>query len=194
MGSDGYGDIRSNRDGGSGRMGSMVRKNNSFKEVLKGEGQQRKGLGDRLVRGLQKEEESSILMIKGEIIGESMTWLSNCLVGEMKDIEMLTKCMSMIQAYGLGDCDIRYLGGLNVLLEFNTKEVADCFLRNQKVNWSVWLLWLKAWDDKYWQDYKLTSVRISGVPPRFWITEVFSTSTSGIFTLSSSFSICIPIL
>ena len=54
-------------------------------------------------------------------------WLDSCLVGVLKNIELLSKCMSMIQAYGLGECDLRYLGGLTVLLKFNSYAIADCF-------------------------------------------------------------------
>ncbi|KAL4573526.1 hypothetical protein LXL04_020336 [Taraxacum kok-saghyz] len=69
-----------------------------------------------------------------------MDWLDRCLVGEIKDLELLSKCLSMIQVYEMGECIIKYVGGLCVLLEFTSKSVAACFLKAQKVNWSIWIL------------------------------------------------------
>ncbi|KAL4590051.1 hypothetical protein LXL04_002969 [Taraxacum kok-saghyz] len=150
---------------------SRGRNYTSFKDVVKRGGHQEKG---EKACSTMKEGEHTEVMIKGDITQKAASWLSNCLVGEMKDIETLTKCMSFIHTYGLGDCDIRYLGGLNVLLEFNSKDIADCFLRNQKVNWSVWFAWLNEWNDMYRQEYRMVWLRIMGVPPRFWGSEVFS--------------------
>ncbi|KAL4569701.1 hypothetical protein LXL04_025343 [Taraxacum kok-saghyz] len=94
----------------------------------------RKGAVHKAVEKVEEEKEREMLKQKVKVKTqgvpeEEKSWLKRCLVGEMKDLELLTKCMSMIHAYGLWDCEIRYLGGLNVLLEFNSEAVADCFLR-----------------------------------------------------------------
>ena len=77
---------------------------------------------------------NSVINIPRTLSLRSSGWLGGCLVGEIKDLELLSKCMSMIQVYGLGECKVKYVGGLCVLLEFMNKSVADCFLSNLKVN------------------------------------------------------------
>ncbi|KAL4568347.1 hypothetical protein LXL04_023957 [Taraxacum kok-saghyz] len=108
------------------------------------------------------------------VVGVLPGWLHCSLVGEMKDLELVEKCMSVIKAYGLGECDIKYMGGLNVLLVFNSKAVADCFLNNQKVNWFAWFSWLRKWDTTFTQSSRVVWIKITGVPAGFWNSAVFS--------------------
>ncbi|KAL4555985.1 hypothetical protein LXL04_038619 [Taraxacum kok-saghyz] len=123
---------------------------------------------------IPKDSGDKLISIPNALNLRSVEWLDGCLVGEIKDLELLSKCMSTIQAYGLGDCRVRYVGGLCVLLEFKNKSVADCFLRNQEVNWSVWFAWLKHWDESFRQRSRIVWLRIYGVPVQGWDPNVFT--------------------
>ncbi|KAL4588921.1 hypothetical protein LXL04_001821 [Taraxacum kok-saghyz] len=116
--------------------------------------------------------------IPDELVVQGKKWLQCSLIGEMLDLERLSKCLSMVHAYGLGDCDIKYLGGLSVMLIFNSPEVANCFLHNQKINWSIWFAWLKAWDATLQPHSRAVWLRIRGVPVSLWDSEVFSSIAS----------------
>ncbi|KAL4581616.1 hypothetical protein LXL04_006139 [Taraxacum kok-saghyz] len=105
---------------------------------------------------------------------ETLDWLDSCLVGEVKNIELLSKCMSIIHAYGLGECSIRYIGGLVVMLQFNNKMIADCFLQNQRLNWSAWFVWLKKWDEKFLVKNRVVWLKIVGVPVNCWDPTFFT--------------------
>ncbi|KAL4567318.1 hypothetical protein LXL04_022899 [Taraxacum kok-saghyz] len=76
--------------------------------------------------------------------------------------------------YGLGDCSIKYVGGLCVLLVFKSKTIANVFLKTQSVNWSVWFAWLKTWDASFSQQSRIVWLKVSGVPVQFWDPVVFS--------------------
>ncbi|KAL4577011.1 hypothetical protein LXL04_013112 [Taraxacum kok-saghyz] len=150
------------------------RKGYSYRDVLRGD-LRGKSNGEKTVElaapvGLEQRK----VKVPGEVAGRDSEWLKRCLVGEMKDLELLSKCMSAFQAYGLGECDIKYLGGLYVLLVFNSPAVTDCFLRNQKVNWSVWFDWLKAWEVNFSIQKRMVWLNITGVPADCWVSEVFS--------------------
>ncbi|KAL4585905.1 hypothetical protein LXL04_010532 [Taraxacum kok-saghyz] len=135
-----------------------------------------KSFKDTLV-GTQKNVEISTvnrIIIPNPVNLRSNVWLENCLVGELKDLELLTKCMPMIQLYGLGECNVKFIGGLCVLLEFKNKKVAECFLRNQQMNWGVWFAWLKEWDDSFRQRSRIVWLRIYGVPMQGWDPIIFS--------------------
>ncbi|KAL4557346.1 hypothetical protein LXL04_035521 [Taraxacum kok-saghyz] len=142
----------------------------TFKEVLQG-GNNSKDLGCKVI---YSDMVGDTLVIPGEVNIRKLKWLSCCLVGELKDIDLLAKCMAVIHAYGLGECTIRYLGGLAILLQFNNEAMTNCFLTNQKVNWAVWFDWLKAWDGSFIQEKRVVWLKIMGVPPTCWDSVVFS--------------------
>ncbi|KAL4586340.1 hypothetical protein LXL04_010976 [Taraxacum kok-saghyz] len=75
----------------------------------------------------------------------SGAWLGNCLVGELKDLELLAKCMSMIHRYGLGNAQS------NMSADFAS------FWNSRTEQWSrvVWL-------------------RIYGVPLLGWDPSIFA--------------------
>ncbi|KAL4561124.1 hypothetical protein LXL04_033286 [Taraxacum kok-saghyz] len=126
------------------------------------------------VQVIDKKKYEHKITIPQAVNLRSDLWLKNCLVGELKDLELLTKCMSMIQNYGLGDCKVKFIGGLCVLLEFKNNNVADCFLKNQEVNWGVWFAWLKHWDESYTQKSRVVWLKIYGVPINLWDPTVFT--------------------
>ncbi|KAL4586970.1 hypothetical protein LXL04_011618 [Taraxacum kok-saghyz] len=164
------------RGGKWGRALYMEKNGASYKEVLKGNlgttGMDKTEVMENNGEGSSRNEIT--VSLKNDIRGEEWRWLKCSLIGEMKELELISKCMSVIRAYGLGECDIRYVGGLNVMLVFNSSVVADYFLRNQKVNWTVWFSWLKAWDASFRQVNRAIWIRITGVPAGFWKESVFS--------------------
>ncbi|KAL4574766.1 hypothetical protein LXL04_021604 [Taraxacum kok-saghyz] len=128
----------------------------------------------------EKSEVQTYMAVKRNIVVKDCVsvrkpnWLDPCLVGEVKNIEMLSKCMSVIHAYGLGECSIRYMGGLVVLLQFNSKAIAECFLNNQKENWSAWFVWLKKWEEQFCVKERVIWLKIVGIPIGCWDPSFFS--------------------
>ncbi|GJX30847.1 RNA-directed DNA polymerase, eukaryota [Tanacetum coccineum] len=49
--------------------------------------------------------------------------LENCLVEHAKNLQVLQNVWDIMQNNGLGDCNVKYMGGLSLLFEWNSKEV-----------------------------------------------------------------------
>ncbi|KAL4557040.1 hypothetical protein LXL04_035210 [Taraxacum kok-saghyz] len=162
-------------DGSGSRPRQTVSPHFSFREALNGRGHHGVEMRNEETRAiLNQVVKVPEVVIPDENELRVHTWLDSCLVGELKDIELLSKCMSLIHTYGLGDCNIRYLGGLTVLLEFNSNVIADCFLRNQRVNWSVWFGALSKWKESFNLESRAIWLKIRGVPVNCWDSKVFS--------------------
>ncbi|KAL4582469.1 hypothetical protein LXL04_007019 [Taraxacum kok-saghyz] len=154
------------------------KKDDGFHKTLGGGSIKKSNLSyARVLYGSKREDRGSSpvsVVIPEEVTVSEKSWLRCSLIGEMIDLERLSKCLSMVHVYGLGDCEIKYLGGLSVMLIFNTPEVADCFLRNQKINWSIWFAWLKVWEDDVQTQSRAVWFHIKGVPISLWDSEVFA--------------------
>ncbi|KAL4558909.1 hypothetical protein LXL04_037114 [Taraxacum kok-saghyz] len=161
-GSDAYGrKINGRPEGGGNRHANIINRGTSFKEMLVGRDS---GIGEvRLKKNGVANMEKKIIIPQGVNI-RSMDRLICCLVGEIKDIELLSKCMSMIHSYGLGDCTVKYIGGLCALLEFKI----------EKVNWCAWFAWLKRWDESFRVSSRVVWLRIYGVPVNCWDPTIFT--------------------
>ncbi|KAI3791071.1 hypothetical protein L2E82_04650 [Cichorium intybus] len=100
-------------------------------------------------------------------------WLKNCLIGEIKYLELLAKCLSIFYSTGIGECSVKYIGGLNVILKFENARVTSAFLSEHKESWSHWFSWLKLWEDEVRETFRAVWIKIYGVPVNFWRNEVF---------------------
>ncbi|KAI3739940.1 hypothetical protein L2E82_30354 [Cichorium intybus] len=67
----------------------------SFKEVVSGAN----GGGNNDAR-----MDSMEIRIPDSIIVDSQEWLNSCLIGELKDLDLLAKCFSILHSTGIGDC------------------------------------------------------------------------------------------
>ncbi|KAI3724608.1 hypothetical protein L2E82_36391 [Cichorium intybus] len=104
--------------------------------------------------------EGIAVKIPDSLVIDQCQWLNCCLIGELKDLDLLSKCFAIFHSTGIGDCSVKYLGGLNVLLRFENHRVASAFLVDHKESWSYWFAWLNKWDSSYygiWSPPFLTS-------------------------------------
>ncbi|KAI3764760.1 hypothetical protein L2E82_14776 [Cichorium intybus] len=70
-------------------------------------------------------------------------------LGEARDLDLLEKLFSIFSASGLEDCSLKYLGGLNVLIDFEKKNVAEAFLADhvEEVRWKEKSCWVRVQED-----------------------------------------------
>ncbi|KAI3764299.1 hypothetical protein L2E82_14306 [Cichorium intybus] len=88
-----------------------------------------------VVSGRLKEDNQALSKVSSKCISipsgleiAYFDWLGSCLIGELKDVELLAKCFSIFHSTGIGECSVIYLGGLSVLLIFENHRVASaCF-------------------------------------------------------------------
>lgn len=86
------------------------------------------------------------------------TWLNGCLVGDL-----LSQFFGIFSSPALVDCSLKYIWGLNVLLDFRRRSIADVLLKDHIVSWRKWFDWLHLWDESFVQTQRIMWIKISGM-------------------------------
>ncbi|PWA72044.1 hypothetical protein CTI12_AA274020 [Artemisia annua] len=94
------------------------------------------------------------------------------LIGCFKDFRSIANTRTICSSEGFLDVDFKYLGGLWVLFDFNSKEARDKFHNHKGVN--TWFSILKGWHDDFVVEERLLWLEIEGVPIRAWHNDVFT--------------------
>ncbi|KAL4560541.1 hypothetical protein LXL04_032693 [Taraxacum kok-saghyz] len=91
-------------------------------------------------KGGERRSSPVSVVIPENVVVREKSWLKYSLIGEIIDLERLSKCLSMVHAYGLGECDIKYLGGLSVMHGMNLfrHEVGRFGCESKGVPVSLW--------------------------------------------------------
>ncbi|PWA42252.1 wall-associated receptor kinase [Artemisia annua] len=93
-------------------------------------------------------------------------------VAELKSINGATNTHNLILDEGFGDFSIKYLGGLFLLLQLPSHELATKILSNNTLN--SHFKSLIPWNNDFRISERLTWIAISGLPPQIWFSETFS--------------------
>lgn len=149
-------------------VSSSIRGRKSYADVV----------GGMSAKYAYKEDVREVIKIPDCVGPASHSWLDGCLVGEAKDLDMLESFFGIFKSSGLVDCSLKYLGGLNILLEFGRKNVADAFLRDHSEGWKKWFAWLCPWDVSRIQTQRIVWLKISGVPVHCWDQNIFDVIAS----------------
>ncbi|PWA68331.1 RNA-directed DNA polymerase, eukaryota [Artemisia annua] len=94
------------------------------------------------------------------------------LIGCFKDFRSIANTRTICSSEAFLDVDFKYLGGLWVLFDFNSKEARDKFHNHKGVN--TWFSILKGWHDDFVVEERLLWLEIEGVPIRAWHNDVFT--------------------
>ncbi|KAL4564725.1 hypothetical protein LXL04_028794 [Taraxacum kok-saghyz] len=105
---------------------------------------------------------------------ESREHLKRFLVGEAKCFDSMHNIHSLVEAEGLSNLEISYLGGMSIMFEFKEVESATEFLAKAKPVWSCSFSKLEWWSPEFTVNQWLASINILGIPPSGWKSEVFS--------------------
>ncbi|KAL4581415.1 hypothetical protein LXL04_017629 [Taraxacum kok-saghyz] len=71
-------------------------------------------------------------------VTEIISWAGNsALIGEAKDFNALCNFPALVNYEGLNILEVKYFGGMQILMKFNTGKASDMF----KVNKNIWLKW-----------------------------------------------------
>nr|GEV86284.1 reverse transcriptase domain, reverse transcriptase zinc-binding domain protein [Tanacetum cinerariifolium] len=102
---------------------------------------------------------------------EDNSGLSLALIGCHKDFYSISNSKIVCKNEGFAGVDIKYLGGLWVLFEFNDKNVRDNFLKHEGT--LSWFSSLKPWHDDFMVKDRLIWLEVEGVPLLAWNNETF---------------------
>ncbi|GJY51605.1 transposon TX1 [Tanacetum coccineum] len=87
-----------------------------------------------------------------------------CLLGEVKSMCYLTKLASICGDQGLCNVEVKLLGGLEVLIVFDTPETATNIVNSTGHGLRRWVHKLRRWNKHYILPGRLTWINIIGVP------------------------------
>ncbi|KAL4592036.1 hypothetical protein LXL04_005015 [Taraxacum kok-saghyz] len=93
------------------------------------------------------------------------------LLARFKDFRAISNTRCMCQGEGFGDVDPKYLGGLWVLLEFQSMERRKAFLAHTAV--TSWIDELKPWHNDFVVKDRILWVEVEGVPLLAWSEDTF---------------------
>lgn len=80
--------------------------------------------------------------------GEETSWLEKCALGEVKHISLLSKLSDFILGAGFHHSNIKYIGGLRVLLESPSFETRDKLVSKEAAQIAYWFTWINPWNLK----------------------------------------------
>lgn len=85
-------------------------------------------------------------------------------MAKQKKIQVLQNAWNILQNNGLGDCNVKYMGGLSFLFEWSSKEVAAESLLANNVWPHEWFDNVKMWENDGLSFGRLTWLVIDGLP------------------------------
>ncbi|CAI9299573.1 unnamed protein product [Lactuca saligna] len=105
---------------------------------------------------------------------ESRDAMQNTLVGEVENFQDLMNVKDFQEVEGCLLMQLRYLGGLKMLLEFANTTEKDEFMNNGKEIWNSWFKEVINLDVKGNFNERIASIIIQGVPQHAWCEEAFN--------------------
>ncbi|KAM0056068.1 putative RNA recognition motif domain, nucleotide-binding alpha-beta plait domain superfamily [Helianthus debilis subsp. tardiflorus] len=96
------------------------------------------------------------------------------LVREVKDIDTLNELKGLLSGITEEGLNLKYLGGLKVLLCFNSVVEAEEFKVNMVNSWEKWFSWLYIWEGIPPIFERVAWVKILGVPVCLWDRHIFN--------------------
>lgn len=129
--------------------------NQSFKEILAGK------------KGDSHDDISQVLLDETGP-AKAMEWAGRSVVGYAHNIAKLCKVDIDLGKVNLGRMEIRYLGGMKVLITFSAREVAKTFIDEKKQLWEVCFSEAILWEGE-WLDYeRIAWLKFDGIPAALW--------------------------
>ncbi|GKC19429.1 nucleotide-binding alpha-beta plait domain-containing protein [Tanacetum coccineum] len=97
--------------------------------------------------------------------------LTISLLGRVKEFASLTNLKTALQNEGLADINVKYMGELWVLIEFNSPKSKDLFRNNMRVG--SWYSEMREASIDFNPDGRIVWVEVEGVPLKFWSGNTF---------------------
>lgn len=109
-----------------------------------------------------------------------LSWLSCCLLGEVKSPDLLNDLGSLLMGAGFLNTMVKYVGGLRVLIECVSVEAAQKCLNDGLSTLLSWFSWVCPWslEKEVERPGRLIWLSISGVPLHVWNCSTFTTIAS----------------
>ncbi|KAI3769750.1 hypothetical protein L6452_00863 [Arctium lappa] len=109
-----------------------------------------------------------ILDLDGPILSE----FPLALVGSVKDLQTITNIRCLCKSEGFNGVDVKYIGGLWVMMKFGSISARDKFIAHEGVK--SWFKELKPWTKDFKVMERLIWLDVEGVPIKAWSFKSFT--------------------
>ncbi|KAL4563118.1 hypothetical protein LXL04_027151 [Taraxacum kok-saghyz] len=116
----------------------------------------------------EKVEEVVLELMSGDFVVTNR--LTAC-YGKARDFPTLPNLKLLCMDEGFDEVELRYVGGLWVLFEFQSEEMCRNFMMNEAMD--HWLSEKKTWDRNFVPTYRIVWLEIEGLPIRAWSKSAF---------------------
>lgn len=123
--------------------------------------------------GKKTTHREKIITIDQEEESLMKPWFSSSLVARAKQLSTVEEIHSLASSANVQHMQVRYLGGLFLLLSFPSQKVAETFLKATQV-WEDWFSKMEQWRGQSIPYERIAWLRIHGVPPHLWNPSVFN--------------------
>ncbi|KAD6455049.1 hypothetical protein E3N88_09755 [Mikania micrantha] len=140
-------------------------------EVWNCHGEKRGKTYKDVVTGRVYEKSTSCVKIYKDV-DAFKRWRRFSIIGEVVDVNVLSNLKGILKGMNVVNVDLRYVGGLKVLITFNSTMEAKVFTFEKKLQWSQSFRYVEVWEGQH-VEYRLAWIRIQGVPIQLWDAKVF---------------------
>ncbi|KAG5520652.1 hypothetical protein RHGRI_033285 [Rhododendron griersonianum] len=100
-------------------------------------------------------------------------WLQMSAVGKLINFCHVNTLQDLFISNGIWDAQIRHMGGLNVLISFDSFESLNEFLKDETKVLSRWFSSVQAWDNQKIPSSRCVWISCYGVPLNAWCSSTF---------------------
>ncbi|KAG5547375.1 hypothetical protein RHGRI_013160 [Rhododendron griersonianum] len=100
-------------------------------------------------------------------------WLQMSAVGKLINFCHVNTLQDLFISNGIWDAQIRHMGGLNVLISFDSLESLNEFLKDETNVLSKWFSSVQAWDNQKIPSSRCVWISCYGVPLNAWCSSTF---------------------
>ncbi|KAI8524293.1 hypothetical protein RHMOL_Rhmol13G0139200 [Rhododendron molle] len=110
-------------------------------------------------------------LVEAKVVG--LGWLQKSAVGKLISFCHVNTLQDLFISNGIWDAQIRHMGGLNVLISFDSLESLNEFLKDETKVLSKWFTSVQAWDNQKIPPSKCVWISCYGVPLNAWCSSTF---------------------
>ncbi|KAD4385870.1 hypothetical protein E3N88_26039 [Mikania micrantha] len=126
---------------------------------------------DALLRNTNNAPNDIVINLPPSDFNSLKTWRLYSVVGRTISLQTLTNIHLLMKEAGVKNVDIRYLGGLNILLTFIGTKLAKDFIENINL-WKHWFTKVDIWRGQSLAYERIAWIRVHGVPIQLWDCSV----------------------
>lgn len=114
-----------------------------------------------------------VVTLDNAVASHASHWAEVSVVGEAFNISRLCDMAECLKKVRNSRMELRYWGGLKVLITFGSKEEAVKFIEEEKNIWKEWLKEAYIWVGEWLDFERLAWIKIYGVPAALWDARNF---------------------